>query len=53
MKERNYKLYTLQNNLLKIQFKALLNEIPFKCNELTEIIDMANDLNRNFNPSDY
>ena len=41
MKE-NYKLYTLQNNLLKIQFKALLNEIPFKCIELTqEIIDMA------------
>lgn len=50
MKE-NYKLYTLQNNLLKIQFKALLNEIPFKCIELTqEIIDMAKtDLNRNFN----
>ena len=50
MKE-NYKLYTLQNNLLKIQFKALLNEIPFKCSELTqEIIDMAKtDLNRNFN----
>lgn len=50
MKE-NYKLYTLQNNLLKIQFKALLNEIPFKCIELTqEIIDMAkSDLNRNFN----
>lgn len=50
MKE-NYKLYTLQNNLLKIQFKALLNEIPFKCIELTqEIIDRAKtDLNRNFN----
>lgn len=50
MKE-NYKLYTLQNILLKIQFKALLNEIPFKCIELTqEIIDMAKtDLNRNFN----
>lgn len=50
MKE-NYKLYTLQNNLLKIQFKALLNEMPFKCIELTqEIIDMAKtDLNRNFN----
>ena len=50
MKE-NYKLYTLQNNLLKIQFKALLNEIPFKCIELTqEIIYMAKtDLNRNFN----
>ena len=50
MKE-NYKLYTLQNNLLKIQFKALLNEIPFKCIELTqEIIDMAKTaLNRNFN----
>lgn len=50
MKE-NYKLYTLQNNLLKIQFKALLNEIPFKCIELTqEIIDMVKtDLNRNFN----
>lgn len=50
MKE-NYKLYTLQNNLLKIQFKALLNEIPFKCIELTqEIIDMAKtDLTRNFN----
>ena len=50
MKE-NYKLYTLQNNLLKIQFKALLNEIPFKCIEFTqEIIDMAKtDLNRNFN----
>ena len=50
MKE-NYKLYTLQNNLLKIQFKALLNEIPFKCIELTqEIIDMAKtDLNRNCN----
>lgn len=50
MKE-NYKLYTLQNNLLNIQFKALLNEIPFKCIELTqEIIDMAKtDLNRNFN----
>lgn len=50
MKE-NYKLYTLQNNLLKIQFKALLNEIPFKCIELIqEIIDMAKtDLNRNFN----
>ena len=50
MKE-NYKLYTLQNNLLKIQFKALLNEIPFKCIELTqEIIEMKKtDLNRNFN----
>ncbi|MFQ7171704.1 MAG: hypothetical protein ACLRQF_06130 [Thomasclavelia ramosa] len=36
---------------MKIQFKALLNEIPFKCIELTqEIIDMAKtDLNRNFN----
>ena len=37
MKE-NYKLYTLQNNLLKIQFKALLNEIPFKCIELQKLI---------------
>lgn len=47
----DYKTYTLQNNLLKTQFEALLNEIPFECIELTErIIDMAkNELKKNFN----
>lgn len=47
----DYKTYTLQNNLLKTQFEALLNEIPYECIELTEsIIDMAKkDLKRNFN----
>lgn len=48
----NYKFYTLQNNLLKTQFEALLNEIPFDCIELTQkIIEIARiDLKRNFHP---
>lgn len=50
--KEDYKLFTLQNNMLKSQFEALLNEIPFECVELTQrIIDMAKaELEQDFKP---
>lgn len=50
--KKDYKLYTLQSSMLRSQFEALLNEIPFDCVELTQkIMEMAKTrLEQDFKP---